>query len=397
MTRGRPVVLALSLIAVVLALTLSACGGSSDSNSTSTASESNSTGESGGDEASSVVTAAENDLEPISGAKGTFKPPVTGGPKATPGKSVYVVTYGLGIAYFAAQTKAVKEAAGKLGWQLNVWDGKFESTEWLAGIRQAVTAKADGIILEGPDCATVKAGLEAAKGAGIPVVAILAFDCNEGEAGGEPLFTWAVTHSEGSIQEYMEAVGEAQANWAIRQTNGEAKILSFEETDALAFRAIQEGFEKGLEKCEGCEVLETVQIVGTDYGPALQQKAQQALLKNPDATIVYPAGAEAPLDGGIAAALRTSASKPISTSANGGPNAGEYIEQGIAGMTISTAPNWEGWAAMDGLVKLFAGEEPPQDTGIGLRLIDEENLDSFAPYKPPVEFEAAYEESWGVD
>jgi len=71
-------------------------------------------------------------------------------------------------------------AAQALGWKTKVFDGQFGADDaYDTGIRQAVAAKATAILLIGIDCNTAKAGLEAAKSAGIPVLGANSFDCND--------------------------------------------------------------------------------------------------------------------------------------------------------------------------------------------------------------------------
>lgn len=396
----RLATLVVTLLVLVAAVMLSACGGDSSSTgssgSESVSTESDST-ESGGGSSSSLVAEAEKSLEAISGPQGSFTAPPSSGPKATPGKKLYVVSYGQGIPYFDELGKELKQAADSLGWSMELWDGQFEPNQWLAGVRQGVTAQADGIIGLGLDCSTIKPGLEAAAAAGIPYVSIEGYDCDVLEPGDKPLFSWTVTYNEGSLSEWAEAGGKYQADWAIAHTEGKAKIIEFEETDAYTFRALIDGFEKEIAKCSECEVLDSVELTGTDYGPKLEQKAQQAILSNPDADIVFPSGSESVLDGGVAAAIRGSTSKPVSTGFEGDPASPANLASGVLGMTQNNSPGWEGYAAVDALVRLFAGQKPTTETGIGLRLVDKEhNLDSFEPYVAPVDYKAAYEKVWGV-
>src|SRR5829696_5913563 len=64
----------------------------------------------------------------------------------------------------------IYEVADTLGWDLTLFDGRFSPDTVVTGIRQAIADKADGIILFVVDCAPVKAGLQAADRAGVPVV-----------------------------------------------------------------------------------------------------------------------------------------------------------------------------------------------------------------------------------
>jgi ribose transport system substrate-binding protein len=160
-------------IAVILALcasaALAACGDSDDSGGTSTAASTaasttatGDTSTAGGD-AEAIIAEARAALDAASGPDGTFEPPPAGQTKAEKGKEIVVIPFGQGIPSFAAAVKEVQAAGKKLGWNVRVIDGKFSPNAWLAGIRDAINAKADGIITFGPDCPPIKAALQDAK------------------------------------------------------------------------------------------------------------------------------------------------------------------------------------------------------------------------------------------
>ena len=130
----------------------------------------------GGDNA--VVAEAQKALDAASGPTGTFKEPPTGATNPPKGKDIVVIPFGQGIPSFAAAVKEVQAAGDKLGWNVRVVDGKFSPNAWLAGIRDAINAKADGIITFGPDCPPIKAALQDAKKANIPVINVEGHDCD---------------------------------------------------------------------------------------------------------------------------------------------------------------------------------------------------------------------------
>ena len=156
--RWRPT---LAAVAVALsALALTACGGSSSSS------------------ASAVSTASNSDftstnkyqalLPPM--YKGLFAPPTGPAVKAPSGKRIWVVDAGLASSYGVRTADAVQQAGKKLGWNVNVVDAKFDPNQMLTGFKQAVAAKAQGIIAISVDCPIVTTGAQEAKNAGIPVV-----------------------------------------------------------------------------------------------------------------------------------------------------------------------------------------------------------------------------------
>ncbi len=57
---------------------------------------------------------------------------------------------------------------------------------------------------------------------------------------------------------------------------------------------------------------------------------------------------------------------------------------------------WTGWASIDSMNSVFAGQEP-NVSGAGWVLIDKNtNLPPSGEYQFPIDFKAAYKKAWGV-
>jgi ribose transport system substrate-binding protein len=325
-----------------------------------------------------------------------YSEPTGDAPKPVPGKNVWFVSVGLGTGTTAASADAAKAAGKQLGWKVTVSDGQFDSSKMLTGIQQAVAAQADGIILWAIDCKGVRNGLEEAKQANIPVVAIESVDCDP------PLFTHTVAY--GGNTEYLEYItewGAAMARYVIAREQGKAKTILVEQTDLSSTLAVAEGWREEFAKCEGCEIVDTVKFVGADFGPKLQTKIEQAVSQNPDANSIIPAY-DAVMTSGGAAAIR-SAGRQGDMFVMGGEGTKEGIEQIRAGngmeACIGINPETEAYGGIDALVRIFAGQSAAgTNTGQGYQACDKDN--NMPPegeaYQPPVDFVTAYETSWGV-
>lgn len=378
------------VVALVAAVILAAGCGGGESTTTSTAVTSTTTASDGG-AAAAEAAAAYYDAS-------TFASPPTSGPAPTPGKNVWVVDTTLETAEGATFAEGTKRAARTLGWNVTVFDGQFSPDRWLSGIRQAITDKADGILLYAIDCAPVRAALEEADAAGIAVVGVESADCSVTDAGGPQLFDGTIEYAQGDLEAWEKGLGAAQAAWLADVTGGKAKVVELYETDLWVTRMNHQGFVAELERiCPACEIVETVEFVGSDYGPRLQEKTAQALLQHPDAD-----GLVAPYDGvflgGVAAAVRSSG-RTDEIHAIGGVGESAAIDLirengGLdAGFGIPIA--WEAYAAMDILNRLFEGEEPVP-SGIGIGLYDRERgLPESGSWQPPIDYVAAYEQAWG--
>jgi ribose transport system substrate-binding protein len=377
--------------AFAVAIPFTGCG-DSDGDETSPASASSGSG------TAQIVAQAKENVERLQTPPGSYRQPQTSGATPAKGKTVWFISVGNEAESAAEGAQAFVEGAEALGWTPKVYDGKFNPSNWLAGVRQAVQHKADAIAIFAFDCAPVKAGLEEAKRAGIPVIAMDAFDCDQSEKGGPKLFTHTVGYSEGTFADWQRVWGEAQADYTIAKTNGNAKILFLRETDLLATSVLADQYEKRISKCPDCEIVEKIDFVATDLGPPLQAKVQQALLKHPDTTVVY-ANYDGPVTSGVAAAVRASGLKPMVIGADGLlPNL-DLIRQGEQAVALGYVSGWEEYAALEAMVSIFAGEKPRANSGMGVLLTDKDHNLSPKPGTPvklPIDWKAAYEKAWGV-
>ena len=299
--------------------------------------------------------------------------------------------------------EAQKEAVESIGWKATVWDTKQDPNEMLAGIRQAVTTKADAIVGFAIDCPSIQAALQEAKQAGIPYVAAESFDCSDLKEGAPSLFTHVVHYDGIPFVDWIESYGAAQATWNIVKENGAAKVVEFFENDTAALTAIHDGFTKELATCDGCELLDTVTFTFAALGPELQQKTQQAMLQNPDANTLQ-VGYDALLTSGIIGGLRAAGKldqMQIMGAEGAPPNLDLIREDQGQDAGVGTPPAWEGYATIDAVVRLLAGEEPTTETGLGIQVFDREhNLPESGPFVPigadgePIDFAADYQAAW---
>jgi ribose transport system substrate-binding protein len=376
--------LACACLGLVLALAITACGGGSSSSSSSGGGSTE-----GGSSGNSEAATAKSELAKL--YKGTFKTPESSGPAPKSGQNVWAILPGFAAVGSKLDAEAFKEGAEELGWNVTLKDGKFEPSVWLSSIREAIRANADAIWLEGIDCESVKAGLEEAKKAGILVIASAASDC-------EPaLFSTETNFVDGGYTEYLEAVGEAQAIWAIANTNAEAKVLLVYENDLAGLIALNNGAKSRLEKCSTCEIVGEVPFTGTELGPPLQQKVEQALLQYPETTVV-DGNYDSAVELGVAPAVRASGKEIQVLGYEGNPNNIELVRNGEQAMGGGYPFGWLSYAALGAIIRLQAGERSPGNSGMGIQVFDAENNlpPKGEPYVPPIEFRKYYREAWGL-
>jgi ribose transport system substrate-binding protein len=371
-------------LVALAATTLAACGGDGDGGTEEQAS--------GAD-----IARYERELQAL--YKGTYQEPSGGPVKPPKGKNVWVISTGQSIEAAINAAAAMEEAGTTLGWDVNVFDGRFDSNRQISGVEQALTDGADGIVLIYVDCPPIKSALQQAKDAGVVIVGIQSQEC-------EPALLDHVIRYAGhrDFVEYLShGFGGTQAKWVIAKTKGEAKTIVTAQTDLYSTRVTYDpGITEVFEDCDTCEIVDTVEFVGSEFGPPLQQKIEQSLNQHPEANSFIAAYDAVMTGGGGAAALRASGRlDEIEVMGGEGSKPGIELIYDRAGMEACTGTptGWEGYAAMMSLARIFAEQDPERgDSGIGEQVCDlEHNLPPRGEgYQAPVDYVAAYHDLWGV-
>jgi ribose transport system substrate-binding protein len=332
---------------------------------------------------------------------GTDRDPPTSATKPQRGKKVWIISPSQIGESASVATNAAKEAGELVGWKMTLFDAKGDPANFSAGIRQAIAAKADGIILHAIDCAWVKQALVEARAAKVKTLAYYALDCDDPSVKSEPLYSGSVNFGSqfGDYASLTRAWGAVKADWIIVQTKGQAKAISFKEDELLVVKYIREGFEQELAKCKTCEVVKTVDFTIPDFGPKLQQKAQGALLQHPEANAIHVPYDTPMLLGIGGAVLESGRNDQLSVIAGEGfPSNVQLIRDNRGQDAANAFPAvWTGYAAVDSLNSVFH-DQKPQDSGIGYRLIDRDhNLPAPGKgYEASKDFRTAYKKAWGV-
>ncbi len=384
---GRAV---LALLAIAASLALAACGSSGGTS-----------GGSGGKDTQSLATLRGELAAAYAGA--TYKAPPTSSPAPARGKSVWVISCGQEIPDCAIASSATMAAARAMGWSAHLYDAG-QNVDYGGGVRQAIAAGANGILTYAADCSDFKEPLVEAKRAGVPVVSAEALDCNQKRPTGQtvpgqqPLFAWTVSYAVGSFPQFVARFGGAAALEAIDKTDGKAKVVYLTTPVAATIEATRLGFQQQLDRCAGCKTVDVVKLNLSDVGPPLQAKIQQALLQHPEANVLA-----APADYfwtlGAAQAVRASgrANNIIGIGAEGlAPNMDLVRAGGPPQAGTGLALGWEGWSEIDALNRIF-NKQRPVSSGIGIEAYDKQhNMPPSGPWKPPVDYQAAYLKAWGV-
>jgi ribose transport system substrate-binding protein len=378
--RARAVRLAACLSALVL--TAAACGDGESSTNPSASGSSSAT-------ATSAIDALY---------AGTFKAPEATGPVAQKGKKVLVVNTGTQAPTGGEQAAAVAEVAKILGWNAEVFDGKFEPATYQEGIRQAIAQKVDAIWLFAIDCPLVSAALQEAKAAGIPVFGQEAADCIDVDKSGAKLFNDNLQYVEGDFLAWGRGLGAAQADWIVAQVGQNANVIEFAVPSLIITQALSEGFNTQMATCTTCKVTK-VDIALTDFGPQLQSKFETALLRNPQANALAVSFDDLMTLGGASAVMGSGRNSELQVIAGTGFDANNELIRTDAGQDAGYGYDisYETWAAADMINRYFAGDKQAP-SGVGLQVYDRDN--GLPPagenFSTSVDYQSVYEKTWGA-
>jgi ribose transport system substrate-binding protein len=392
MTRTRLVTRRVAAV-VVGAIALAACTSSKPSN---TATGSGGTGGAGGSAAALAKATAATQLA----FKGTNRNVDPKSRPAAKGKKIVIISAGQAASSSSVPVAGAEAAAKAIGWTPTIYDAKLDPSTYVGLVRQAIAAKADGIILDAIDCQTVKAPLQEAKAAGIAVIPIYAFDCTDSHAGNEKTGLYSANINYGpraaNVDAFTESYGADQANYIISKSQNKAKIIAIQDSEFTVLYWTLQGFKNVIDASGGSQIVDTLQVTTQDLGNGqITTKIQAELAKHPEANWVKsPYTYVTTL--GIAPSLGAQAGKIDVMGGEGFADELDLIRKGTITAANVISSTWVGWAAVDTMNSVFLKQDPV-DSGIGWTMVDKDhNLPASGEFVPPIDYQTEYKKAWGV-
>jgi ribose transport system substrate-binding protein len=195
--------------------------------------------------ADEVLDQAKADVEKATGLQTEWTGPVSA-PTPAKGKKIIYLSGDEQIDTSHEYGVYMKDAGAKLGWDVTVIDGKGSPTSWLAAFNQAIALKPDGIAIFA-DAASLQDPIKAANAQGITIIGLHA------TALPGPYPDLGVFFN---IQGDPRNVGKIQAEWAIADSDGKARVVILTHNEYKIAETKSGATKSAIEKCTGCEVLE---------------------------------------------------------------------------------------------------------------------------------------------
>ena len=268
-----------------------------------------------------------------------------------------------------AQTASMKDEAAKKGDELVYTDAAGSAAKQVSDVDSMIAQKVDAIFLAPREEKPLAAAVLKAKAAGIPVILL---DRNVDETQAKPGQDFVCFIGSDFIQE-----GKRVAEWLIKKTGGNAKIIELEGTTGSSpANDRKKGFDDTIKGQSG------MQILASQTGDFARDKGRQVmetlLQAHPDVTAVYAHNDEMAI--GAIAALEAAGRKPgkdvTVVSIDGEKDALQAIIDGKMGATCECNPRF-GPKAFETLEKYASGEQIPPKIINPDNFFDETNAKDF--------------------
>ena len=343
-----------------------------------------------------VCTAALAKADKAVAASVAVKAPWDGpkvGPKAAKGKTIIFVAQTMQNGGVAGAAAGVKEAAAAIGWKVRVIDGQGTPAGISSAMSQAVTLKADGIVIGGFDPATTKAEIAAAKAAKIPVIGWHA----AATSGPQPslgLFS--------NVTTTRADVSKISADWVISDSKGTGGVVIFTDSSIPFAEGKSQEIKAEVETCDSMKVLDYANIpIGDSISTLVAAKTTALVAKYGDQwthSISINGGLYiTPMAAALRAAGKSGTGFPHNVGAGDG-SADEYARISAGDFQSVTVPEpltMQGWQIVDEFNRALT-KRPASGYVPVVHLVTKANAGTSTVWDPQNGYRDAYKKIWGV-
>jgi ribose transport system substrate-binding protein len=312
------------------------------------------------------------------------------GPKSAPtpakGKKIVIIPVVNGGEPLLA-TQGIQNAAQALGWSTKVIAGEGTPSSYQKAFQSALATKPDAIVLVSIPENQVGNYIPESRKRGIKLVEAEGYPPPSGDK------------YDAYVTDVSGITAKIEAWHAIAESKGTAKALLFWDPSAVSLRAGLNGATAEFAKCSGCKVLGSY-LISSSLGvnPTKEAAAVSSLLHKYGSDLQYLLTS---YGFGLQSVATTVASCHCPTKVltkNGEQASLALIQQGLVGVDSGTDSTWIGWASVDQLVRLFAGEKPlgPFSEGVPVHIFTKANLPPKNLWVAPIDYKKKYKQIWGV-
>jgi len=365
--RDKRVTRGAALGALALALGLSACSSSGGSSSSSSASQSSAAASSApaATATTSGSAAAGSSLVTQYEVQPTFKAPgASFDAKKAAGKTVWVIPTTSQVSVVPDVEAAMKTALGTAGVKTQLVTTSGLVSQWVQGMSNAVSQKADAIVLLGIDPKLIAPQIAAAAAAKIPVIYTFAYD-------GQPI---AANVSAVAAINYP-TIAKVLVQKALQDTSNNAHILVIKAPELAPQTLMTQTMTTELKAdCPSCSIEQVIEEPIANWSTNILGDTKTALLAHPDANVIIPLSDSMnewviPAVNGANAASRVKIETVDAT-----PSIVQQVGKTPLSGDMGYSNAWVGWASADQALRLMTGNPAVADENIPSVLYDSANI-----------------------
>lgn len=285
--------------------------------------------------------------------------------KGMKGKAIFSIPVSSANPFSENIDKAMKQVADAVGFKLSLWENQGQPSQWVQGIDQAVNQKVDLIdLMAGVDPEMVRPQIEAAKTAGIKVVASI--------LGG---FDQTVPYVSAYLPLDYNQAGRILADWTILKTKGKANVLVLGPDEITSTLSVKNGLlDEFKTKSPGSKVT-YVNVPFGDWATKLQTDVQAALVRDPSINYIIPIYDSMCLYVVPAITIAGATDRVKIATFDGTPFVLKMIQEGKVEMDIGENLDWMGKAIMDYEMRTLCGLPEVKNENMPLYIWDKSNID----------------------
>jgi ribose transport system substrate-binding protein len=308
---------------------------------------------------------------------------------AAKAKTIVIIPCLMAAEGCARPARGVQEAAEALGWKTTLIDGQGDPSKMANAVLQAISLHADAIAIQAIDADTILGPLKEARKAGIHVVGYASINRDN------------VVEAVYPNNNDFSAEGYAIAAGAYKLAGNKLDVIEMRGDEFGGCKLRANGTRKFIDECKAaggdCSVLASENFLVTDLTTRVPQQAISEVRRHPNFDVLwacYDAGLNFMLQGLNSAGL-TDHGIAVAMDANVA-NIDIIRAGGFQKATVGLPLEWVGYAQVDALNRMFLGKTP-NDGGIQLKLLVQQNVPAHGAWQGDVDFRSAYRKSWGLN